>query len=82
MSNDLECLKDVMEAAKIFGIGHQGWSIDIEGENIGSEVEKSIIEPLAKHGFSNLKWEDCEIETQNGKSIENVKLSNFRIFSY
>ena len=76
ISNDLECLKDVLEAAKIFGIEPRGWSIDIEeGENIGSEVEKSITEPLAKHGFSYLKWEDCEIVTHNGKSIENINVN-------
>ena len=72
ISNNLECLKDVIDAAKIFDICYQAWSVYVEereSEENDLELEKFIDEPFAKHEFSNLDWEDCEFN-------ENLKLSN------
>ena len=74
ISENIESLKDVLQAAKIFDIEAQDWLIDIEEhselvppmscpENENNNVEKSIFEPLDRHGlFSHLDWEDCELE--------------------
>ena len=48
ISNNLECLKDVIDAAKIFDICYQAWSVYVEereSEENDLELEKFIYEP-------------------------------------
>ena len=79
VSNNVETLKDVMEAAKIFDIETRAWSIDIEDKVFDSENEKFhlVNEPLVKIGFSKIDWKDCEIETKDKELTENVKESKW-----
>jgi len=79
VSNNVETLKDVMEAAKIFYIETRAWSIDIEDKVFDSENEKLnlVNEPLVKIGFSKIDWMDCEIKTEDKELTENVKESKW-----
>ena len=87
ISDDLDSLKEVFEAAKAFDIESTSWSIEIEeklrqtppvpkqvSENCDSFLVRSISEPLPSHGFTDLDWGDCEVG-QGGDEMNNKALS-------
>jgi len=81
ITEDLDSLKEVFEAANAFDIESTSWSIEIEekdrqtppgtlqfSENCDAVLVKTISEPLPSHEFPELDWADCEV----GK-VEDVK---------
>jgi len=63
-SNNPEVLQDILEAAEIFVIKTQAWSISVEegkGKLLNASIQGSV--PLSKVESKNLDWEDCEFET-------------------
>jgi len=59
-----EVLQDILEAAEIFAIKTEAWSISIEEGReklLKVSIEGSI--PLFKVESKNLDWEDCKFET-------------------
>jgi len=90
ISEDLDSLKNVFEAAKAFDIESTSWSIEIEeknrqtppgplqlGENCDSVLIRTISEPLPSYEFPALAWEDCEVG-EGGDVMNNSLLGDLQ----